>query len=96
MENVSTGVLDKNKEHYSRCKDKAEESYDVLRHIQLHLSKYKICGFPWSNVGIIFDWLELGKTDCMGVFNFLISLIGIISICNDIAIMLMPLDLNND
>ena len=24
MENVSTGVLDKNKEHYLRCKDKAK------------------------------------------------------------------------
>ena len=37
-ENVSTGVLDKNKEHYSRCKDNAQ-SYDVLRHIQLRMSK---------------------------------------------------------
>ena len=26
MENVSTGVLDKNKEHYIRCKIKAEKS----------------------------------------------------------------------
>ena len=26
MENVSTGVLDKNKEHYLRCKDNAEKS----------------------------------------------------------------------
>ena len=25
MENVSTGVLDKNKEHYLRCKDKAKK-----------------------------------------------------------------------
>ena len=41
MENVSTWVLDKNKEHYLRCKDKAEKLYDVLRHIQLHMSKYK-------------------------------------------------------
>ena len=41
MENVSTGVLDKDKEHYLRCKDKAENSYDVLRHMQLHMSKYK-------------------------------------------------------
>ena len=24
MENVSTGVLDKNKQHYLRCKDKAK------------------------------------------------------------------------
>ena len=28
--NVSTGVLDKNKQHYLRCKDKAEKSYDVI------------------------------------------------------------------
>ena len=41
MENITTGVLDKNKEHYLRSKDKAEKSYDVLRHIQLHMSKYK-------------------------------------------------------
>ena len=41
MENVSTGVLDKNKEHYSRCKDKAQKSCDLSRHIQLHMSKYK-------------------------------------------------------
>ena len=41
IKNVSTRVLDKNKEHYSRCKDKAKKSYDVLRHIQLHMSKYK-------------------------------------------------------
>ena len=40
METVSTGVLDENKEHYLRSKDKAEKSY-VLRHVQLHLSKYK-------------------------------------------------------
>ena len=39
METVSTGVLDKKKEHYLRSKDKAEKSYDVLRHIQLHMSK---------------------------------------------------------
>ena len=46
MENVSAWVIDKNKEHYSRCKDKAEKTYDVLRHIQLYMSKYnkmKIC-----------------------------------------------------
>ena len=42
METVSTGVLDKNKKkHYLRSKDKAEKSYDVLRHIQWHMSKYK-------------------------------------------------------
>ena len=41
MENISTGVLDKNKEHYQRCEDQAEKSHDVLRHIQLHISKYK-------------------------------------------------------
>ena len=41
MEHFSTGELDENKEHYLRCKDKAEKSYDVLRDIQLHMSKYK-------------------------------------------------------
>ena len=41
MEPIGTGVLDKNKEHYLRSKDKAEKSYDVFRHIQLHMSKYK-------------------------------------------------------
>ena len=41
MENVSSGVLDENKEHYLRCKDKAKKSYDVLRHIQLYMSEYK-------------------------------------------------------
>ena len=41
MESVSTGVLYKNKEHYLRSKDKAKKSYDVLRHIQMHMSKYK-------------------------------------------------------
>ena len=45
MGNVSTGVLDKNKEHYLKCKDKAEKSYDVLRKIQLQMLKYKI----WNN-----------------------------------------------
>ena len=39
METVSTGVPDKNKEHHLRSKDKAEKSYDALRHIQLHLSE---------------------------------------------------------
>ena len=41
IENVSTGVLDKNKEHFFRCKDTTKNSYDVLRHIQLHMSKYQ-------------------------------------------------------
>ena len=41
MENVSRGVLDKNKEHCLRCQVKVEKSYDVLRQIQLHMSKYK-------------------------------------------------------
>ena len=41
MENVRTGVLDKNKEHYLKSKDKAEKSYDVLSHIKLHVSNYK-------------------------------------------------------
>ena len=42
MGNVSTGVRDNNKEHNLICKDKTEKSYDVLRQIQLHMSKYKI------------------------------------------------------
>ena len=33
METVSTGVFDKNKEPYLRSKDKAEKSYDVIKHI---------------------------------------------------------------
>ena len=41
MENVSTGVLQKSKEHYLRSKDKAEKGYDVSRHMQLQMSKYK-------------------------------------------------------
>ena len=32
MEAVSTGVLDKNREHYSKSKDRAENSYDALGH----------------------------------------------------------------
>ena len=38
---VSTGVVDKNKEHYLRSEDKDEKSYDVFRHIQLHMVKEK-------------------------------------------------------
>ena len=41
METVSTGLLDENKEHYQGSKDRAEKSYDVWRHIQLHMSIYK-------------------------------------------------------
>ena len=41
MENISTGVLEKNKEYYLRSKDKAENCYDVSRNIQLLMSKYK-------------------------------------------------------
>ena len=41
IETVNTWVLDKNKEHYFRSKDKAEKAYDVSRHIRLHMSKYK-------------------------------------------------------
>ena len=37
MENGSTGVLDKNKEHYLRCKHNAEKSYDVLKHKQSYV-----------------------------------------------------------
>ena len=59
LENVTSTW--KNKEHYLRSKDKAEKWYDVSRHMQLHMSKYKIyedilsimsnlqpncCGFP--------------------------------------------------
>ena len=33
VENVSTGVLKKNKEHYLRSKDKADKWYDVSRHV---------------------------------------------------------------
>ena len=40
MENFCKGVLGKNKEHYLRCKNKAEKSYGVFRHIQLHMSQY--------------------------------------------------------
>ena len=40
MENASTGELVKSKEHYLRCKDKAEKSYDVLRLREWHMSKY--------------------------------------------------------
>ena len=50
METVSTGVLDKNKEHYLRSKDKAEKSYDVLRHIQLLMSVGS-----WKQIPIIFQ-----------------------------------------
>ena len=50
MGNVSTGVLDKNKEHYSRSKDKAEKSYDVFRHMQLYMSKYKKWRFTFHYV----------------------------------------------
>ena len=39
METVSTGVLDKNKEHYLRSKDKVEKLCDVSKHMQLHMSK---------------------------------------------------------
>ena len=35
MENVSTGELSKNKEHYLRCKDKTVKSYDVLKNVDL-------------------------------------------------------------
>ena len=40
LENVNTGILGENKEHYLRCKDKAKQSHGALRHIQLHMSKY--------------------------------------------------------
>ena len=40
MEDVSTGVFEKNKE-YLRSKDKAKKWYDVSRHLQLQMPKYK-------------------------------------------------------
>ena len=33
LENVSIGVVEKNKEQYERSKDKAEKWYDVSRHL---------------------------------------------------------------
>ena len=36
-----TDELDKDKEHYLRCKDETETSYALLTHLQLHMSKYK-------------------------------------------------------
>ena len=33
METISASVLDKDKEHYLRSKEKSEKAYDVLRHI---------------------------------------------------------------
>ena len=41
IENVSTEVVEKYEEHYLRCKDKAKKSYEVLRHIYLHMWKYQ-------------------------------------------------------
>ena len=41
MENVSKGALDKDEEQFLRCKDKAIKSYDLLRRIQLYMSKYQ-------------------------------------------------------
>ena len=41
LETVSKAVLDKNKEHYLRSEDKAEKTYDVLRHIQFKSQKTK-------------------------------------------------------
>ena len=41
MENVSTGVRDKNKDYFLRSKDIAEISYDIMRHVQLHMSVLK-------------------------------------------------------
>ena len=54
MENVITGVLDKNKEHYLRFKDKVEKSFDLIGHIQLHMSKYQqnedLQSIMWTNI----------------------------------------------
>ena len=50
METVSTGVLDKNKEHNLRSKDKAKKSYDVLRHNH-HVSS-KSCLWPVQQVPV--------------------------------------------
>ena len=41
MEAISIAVFDRNIEHYLRSKDKSEKSYDVLRNIQFHMSKYR-------------------------------------------------------
>ena len=37
MENVSTGVLDENKEHYLRCTDKAKKSHYALGHTIIYV-----------------------------------------------------------
>ena len=55
MENVSTGVLDNNKEYYLKCRDTAEKSYDVSKHIQLHMSKYKKMKICTGGKGLIHD-----------------------------------------
>ena len=62
MENVSTKVLDKNKEYYLRCKDKAKKSYDVLRHIQLHMSKSQ-----WNNEDLQSTMSNLQPNCCLKV-----------------------------
>ena len=41
METGSTGILDKNKEYYLRSKGKGQKTYDLSRHIWLHMSKLK-------------------------------------------------------
>ena len=56
METVSRGVLDK-KEHYLKSKDNAENSHDVLQHIQLHLSKYENKWRSTSHYVILTDQL---------------------------------------
>ena len=57
MKNARTGVLEKNKEHYLRIKDKAEKWYDVSRHMQLHMSKYKKWRYTMSC--FLTAWLQL-------------------------------------
>ena len=62
METVSTGVLDKNKQHYLRSKDKAEKWYDVSRHIQLH-----VCQNTKKNEDILSIMLNLQPNCCLKV-----------------------------
>ena len=61
MENVSTGVFNKNKEHYLRCKVKAKK-YDVLRHKQIHMSKYQ-----WNNEDLQSIMSNLQPNCCLKV-----------------------------
>ena len=61
MENICTEVLDKNKKHYLRCKDKGKKSY-LLRHIPLHMSKYQ-----WNNEDLQSIMSNLQPNCCLKV-----------------------------